>query len=65
MMRNKRSDQSDLFENRMATTALLPEIRIKLSPLLRTLLSEAAGVGWTVARTDTTGQGSGDDEDHA
>ncbi len=64
-MRNKRSDQSDLFQDRMAITALPPELRVKLSPLLRTLLGEAAGVGWTAATTDATRQESGDDQDHA
>lgn len=63
-MRSERHDQADLFQERLPTAGLLPELRSKVGPLLEVLLAEAAGLGRTDATRETRQEG-GDDQDHA
>ena len=43
-MRRTRGSQRDLFDERLQTAELRPELRCKIALLLQVLLTEAAGV---------------------
>jgi hypothetical protein len=63
-MRSAQRHQRDLFEPVVRVADLRPDLRTKLTPLLQTLLTEAAGV----EPHPTTALGreeDGDDQDHA
>ena len=62
-MRRARSKQRDLFDE--AVAELQPDLRVKLTPLLQALLSEAAGVEPRQSKSDDLGgEEAGDDQDH-
>ncbi len=65
-MRRARGSQRDLFDERLQTTELQPDLRSKLALLLQVLLAEAAGVQQRRTETaDHDGAEAGDDQDHA
>jgi hypothetical protein len=64
-MRRERHSQRDLFEERATVPHLRPELRAKLTPLLQTLLTEAADIGPQDTTTRSGAQEDGDDQDHA
>ena len=64
-MRSTPHAQPDLFEERATHPDLTSELRAKLTALLQSLLTEAAGLGQpdTVPHAHT--EEDGDDQDHA
>ena len=64
-MRSARRKQGDLFEE-VRVTELRPELRSRLTPLLQTLLAEAAQAELRqTPPDDDLGSGeAGDDQDH-
>ncbi|HTW51779.1 MAG TPA: hypothetical protein VME45_07785 [Stellaceae bacterium] len=63
-MRGARGKQGDLFAT-IEVTALRPELRSRLAPLLQALLAEAAKLGPQQAASDDLGNAeAGDDQDH-
>ena len=65
-MRRARGSQRDLFDERLQTTELQPDLRSKLALLLQVLLAEAAGVQQRrMEPADRGGAEAGDDQDHA
>jgi hypothetical protein len=65
-MGSTRRHQSDLFEPVPRVADLRPDLRVKLTPLLRVLLTEAAGVEpHETTADDRGGEEDGDDQDHA
>lgn len=63
-MRSPMLGQKDLFAQGMAPARLEPSLQAKLAPLLRSLLTEAAGVRQKAGESPTDGE-AGDDQDHA
>ena len=65
-MRGAQRSQRDLFEPQRTTPELRPDLRTKLTLLLRLLLTEAAGVVGQPAPTgDRDDEEEGDEQDHA
>lgn len=64
-MRVVKRAQKDLFGPVAATASLLPAVRMKLKPLLRSLLTEAAGVQPPQSAASRNEKEGGDDQDHA
>jgi hypothetical protein len=65
-MRSAPRHQRDLFEPVVRVADLRPDLRTKLTPLLQTLLTEAAGVEPHPTTADDLGrEEDGDDQDHA
>jgi hypothetical protein len=61
-MRRVRHIQRDLFDESTQVTELRLELRTKLSPLLETLLAEAAGMAPHWTKPDAPGGKEGDDD---
>lgn len=58
--------QRDLFEPRRSAHELRPDLRAKLTLLLRLLLTEASGVvSQSAPSGDRCDKGEGDEQDHA
>jgi hypothetical protein len=57
--------QPDLFDERATRPHVLPELRARLTALLQSLLTEAAGLGQAVTAPHTCAKEDGDDQDHA
>jgi len=64
-MRTTERGQRDLFAQGMATAELQPSVRSRLAPLLRSLLTEAAGVRRPKTGSNPSDREAGDDQDHA
>jgi|HubBroStandDraft_1064217.scaffolds.fasta_scaffold00022_70 hypothetical protein len=65
-MRRVPGSQRDLFEPAIGVVPLQADLRMKLTPLLQALLSEAAGVEARQGQLDDLGgKEAGDDQDHA
>jgi hypothetical protein len=65
-MGSTRHHQRDLFEPAARVADLRPDLRAELTPLLQTLLTEAAGVEPRSTTSDDRGrEEGGDDQDHA
>jgi hypothetical protein len=65
-MRGAESSQRDLFEPQRVTPELRPDLRAKLTLLLRLLLAEAAGVvSQSALSDDRCDKGEGDEQDQA
>jgi len=66
-MRRARHNQRDLFDESARVAEIRCDLRVKLTPLLQALLSEAAGVGPRQSQEldDLGGEEAGDDQDHA
>jgi hypothetical protein len=54
--------QPDLFDERATRPHLTPELRARLTPLLQSLLTEAAGLGQPAPHASA--KEDGDDQDH-
>jgi hypothetical protein len=64
-MASTRHRQGDLFEPAARVADLRPDLRTKLTPLLQTLLTEAAGVEpRSTTWDDRNREEGGDDQDH-
>ncbi|MBI2739021.1 MAG: hypothetical protein HYX38_21065 [Rhodospirillales bacterium] len=61
-MQRSQHNQRDLFEDETSPAKLHPALRVKLTPLLQRLLTEAAGAG--VVGDDLGSKGADDDQDH-
>jgi hypothetical protein len=65
-MRRARHHQRDLFDKAAQVAEIRCDLRVKLTPLLQALLSEAAGVELRQSGLDDLGdKEAGDDQDHA
>lgn len=62
-MRRAHCNQRDLFDE--AIPELGTELRIKLTPVLQALLTEAAGLEAQRSEPNARGEGGDDDQDHA
>jgi len=56
--------QPDLFDERATRPHLTPELRARLTPLLQSLLTEAAGLGQPDTAPHASAKEDGDDQDH-
>jgi hypothetical protein len=57
--------QPDLFDERATRPHVLPELRARLTALLQSLLTEAAGLGQADTAPHTCAKEDSDDQDHA